>query len=103
MDLMLRDKVAVVTGASRGIGLAVEALAAEDARVVAGARTPGDRLEALDGVLPVAVDLATSEGPRRLVAEAASAFGGIDVLVASPEAGGMLGPRRRRRTQPRLL
>ena len=40
MDLELTDKVAVVTGASKGIGLAVtRALADEGARVVAGART----------------------------------------------------------------
>ncbi len=39
MDLRLRDKVAVVTGASKGIGLAiVKALVEEGARVVAGAR-----------------------------------------------------------------
>jgi NAD(P)-dependent dehydrogenase (short-subunit alcohol dehydrogenase family) len=40
MDLELSDKVAVVTGASKGIGLAVaRTLAEEGARVVAGART----------------------------------------------------------------
>lgn len=83
MDLGLSGKVAVVTGASRGIGLAtVRALVAEGARVVAGARTPGPELEALgDKVLPVALDLATPEGPGELVARAAEAFGGVDVLV----------------------
>ncbi|HEY2718232.1 MAG TPA: SDR family NAD(P)-dependent oxidoreductase, partial [Solirubrobacteraceae bacterium] len=40
MDLELAGKVAVVTGASKGIGLAVvEELAAEGAKVIAGART----------------------------------------------------------------
>jgi 3-oxoacyl-ACP reductase-like protein len=47
MDLELRDEVAVVTGASKGIGLAVtRALVAEGARVVAGART----VESLGGI-----------------------------------------------------
>ena len=48
MDLELRDTVAVVTGASKGIGLAVvEELVAEGALVVAGARNVG-ALEGLD-------------------------------------------------------
>ena len=54
MDLELTDKVAVVTGAGKGIGLAVtQALVAEGALVVAGARTT-DALDGLDGVTPVA-------------------------------------------------
>ncbi|GAA3288753.1 SDR family oxidoreductase [Dactylosporangium vinaceum] len=78
-------RVAVVTGAGRGIGLAVvRALAAEGLRVVAGTRTVGGELEKLaaDGaVLPVAVDLSTVDGPARLTAAAVDAFGRIDLLV----------------------
>ncbi|WP_328404685.1 oxidoreductase [Streptomyces sp. NBC_00390] len=85
MDLHLSGKVAVVTGASKGIGLAVvQALAAEGARVAAAARTltePLSELAADDQVLPVFVDLATPEGPAHLVAEAVSSFGGLDILV----------------------
>ena len=81
MDLGLDGKVAIVTGASKGIGLAVvEALRAEGAQVVAGARGI-DALEGLDGVPPVAVDLTDPAGPGQLVAAAVEAGGGVDVLV----------------------
>jgi NAD(P)-dependent dehydrogenase (short-subunit alcohol dehydrogenase family) len=81
MDLELEGKVAVVTGASKGIGLAVaRELAAEGARVVAGARTV-DPLQWLDGVVAVEVDLAQADGPGRLVAEAVERHGRVDVLV----------------------
>jgi NAD(P)-dependent dehydrogenase (short-subunit alcohol dehydrogenase family) len=81
MDLELDGKVAVVTGASKGIGLAVaRELAAEGARVVAGARTV-DPLQGLDGVAAVEVDLAHADGPGRLVAEAVERHGRVDVLV----------------------
>ena len=93
MELELQDKVAVVTGASRGIGLAVtEALAAEGARVVAGARTPG---AAREGVLAVPVDLGSPDGARTLIGRAIAEFGGVDVLVnnlgaARPRLGGFM-------------
>jgi NAD(P)-dependent dehydrogenase (short-subunit alcohol dehydrogenase family) len=81
MDLGLSGSVAVVTGASKGIGLAVvRTLAAEGATVVAGARTI-DTLAELDGVTAVEVDLAQPGGPERLVGQAVDAHGRIDVLV----------------------
>ncbi|MDQ1633504.1 MAG: hypothetical protein QOJ32_313, partial [Frankiaceae bacterium] len=84
MDLGLRDARAVVTGASKGIGLAVtEALVAEGATVVAGSRSLSPALSALvDGgrVRHVAVDLSTAAGPAELVA-AAETEGPVDVLV----------------------
>ncbi|MGR7002978.1 SDR family NAD(P)-dependent oxidoreductase [Yinghuangia aomiensis] len=85
MDLGITGKTAVVTGAGRGIGLAVtRALVAEGARVVAGSRSVTDELAdlAADGrVVPLAVDLADPAGPARLVAVAAEACGGVDILV----------------------
>src|SRR3954463_7109554 len=81
MDLELTGRVAVVTGASKGIGLAVaEGLAAEGALVVAGARTAG-ALQDLRNVTAFAVDLVDPDGPGRLVAAAIEQHGRIDVLV----------------------
>ena len=81
MDLELADKVAVVTGASKGIGLAItRALADEGARVVAGARTV-DTLEGIDHVTPVALDLVVADGPAQLVQRAIDEHGRVDVLV----------------------
>jgi NAD(P)-dependent dehydrogenase (short-subunit alcohol dehydrogenase family) len=81
MDLGLAGKVAVVTGAGKGIGMAVtKELAAEGASVVAGSRTI-ESLEGLDGVTPVAVDLSSAEGPATLVGRAIEEFGRVDVLV----------------------
>jgi NAD(P)-dependent dehydrogenase (short-subunit alcohol dehydrogenase family) len=81
MDLELEGKVAVVTGGSKGIGLAVvRTLAAEGALVVAGALTVAS-LRSIDGVMPVEVDLVEPGGPERLVAQAVERQGRVDVLV----------------------
>jgi NAD(P)-dependent dehydrogenase (short-subunit alcohol dehydrogenase family) len=81
MDLNLDGKVAVVTGAGKGIGLAVtKALAAEGARVVAGSLTTGS-LDGLKGVTPVAVDLSARDGAAQLVRLAIEEHGQLDVLV----------------------
>jgi NAD(P)-dependent dehydrogenase (short-subunit alcohol dehydrogenase family) len=81
MDLALSGKIAVVTAASKGIGLAiVKALTAEGAHVVAGARSI-ETLGGLEQVTPVAVDLGTPQGPGQLVARAIEQHGRVDVLV----------------------
>jgi NAD(P)-dependent dehydrogenase (short-subunit alcohol dehydrogenase family) len=81
MDLKLTGKVAVVTGAGKGIGLAVvNALREEGALVVAGSRTT-ESLDDLDGVVAVPVDLAGADGPASLVARAVDELGRVDVLV----------------------
>ncbi|HEY4225331.1 MAG TPA: SDR family oxidoreductase [Pseudolysinimonas sp.] len=98
VELGLSGKVAVVTGASKGIGLAVtQALVAEGAKVVAGARslTPDlERLAAEGSVQAVPIDLGASDGPARLVAACAH-FGGLDIVVnnvgaVSPRLTGFL-------------
>ena len=75
METNLTNKIAVVTGASRGIGLAtVKALAAAGAFVIAGARHNSAELQALEAAGSatfVAADLSTADGPRALVAAAA--------------------------------
>ena len=84
MELELTDKLAVVTGASKGIGLAVtRALVAEGARVVTGSRGSSPELsELVNGgrVHAVAVDLSTPTGPAELI-EAAREHGPVNVLV----------------------
>ncbi|MFD9904679.1 oxidoreductase [Streptomyces sp. NPDC059063] len=87
MNLNLTGKTAVVTGASRGIGLAtVRALVAEGVRVVGAARTITPELKE-SGALPYAVDLGTPEGPAELIAYAVAELGGVDLLVNNVGAG----------------
>lgn len=87
MDLHLEDKVAVVTGGSRGIGLAtVRLLLAEGMDVLAGSRRSTPELEAT-GAAHLAVDLTTPDGPARLVDDAVERFGGIDLLVNNVGVG----------------
>ncbi|MGO8950649.1 MAG: oxidoreductase [Ktedonobacterales bacterium] len=99
MDLHLTGKIAVVTGASKGIGLAVaQGLALEGVHVVAGARELTDELSQLAERFQthfVSVDLTTTDGPARLIEEAVATFGGLDILVnnvgaAHPRLGGFL-------------
>jgi NAD(P)-dependent dehydrogenase (short-subunit alcohol dehydrogenase family) len=81
MDLELKGKIAVVTGASKGIGMAIsKMLVAEGAHVVAGARSTAS-LEGLPGVTAVALDLGAPEAPAELVGRAVSEHGRLDVLV----------------------
>jgi NAD(P)-dependent dehydrogenase (short-subunit alcohol dehydrogenase family) len=99
MDLHLSGKVAVVTGASKGIGLAItQALASEGVSVLAGARQASaelTELAATAAVHPFQVDLATPDGPAQLIDAAIARFGGLDILVNNvgsvrPRTGGFL-------------
>lgn len=89
MDLQLSGRTAVVTGASKGIGLAVtRTLLKEGARVVAASRTSSPELDALGGpdLVHVSVDLMEPAAPSAVVARAAAEFGGLDILINN--AGG---------------
>lgn len=90
MDLGLKEKIAIVTGASRGIGKAIaEELAGEGAHLVLCARH-AESLQTVAKaiaekanvvVLPVHTELSTPEGIDNLVKQAISRFTRIDILV----------------------
>ncbi len=81
MDLELTDKVAVVTGANKGIGLAItNALLAEGAYVIAGSLST-ENLDALARVTAVPVNLLSDDGPALLVHKAIDEYGRLDVLI----------------------
>jgi NAD(P)-dependent dehydrogenase (short-subunit alcohol dehydrogenase family) len=88
MDLDLAGRVAVVTGASKGIGLAVtRTFLQEGASVVAASRGRTPELDALgERLLHVPADLMDPEAPAEVVARAVEDFGGVDILVNN--AGG---------------
>ncbi len=87
MELHLAGKTAVVTGAGRGIGLAVtRALAEEGVRVVGAARTLSPELTDSAAVV-VSADLSTREGAAAVVAAAMSELGGVDILVNNVGGG----------------
>ena len=96
MNLELTERVAIVTGSSRGLGLAAaRALAAEGARVVIcarGAEALAQAAAALGGgdrLRRVVADVSTPEGAARVVDDAVGAFGRVDILVNNVgKAGG---------------
>ena len=95
MRTSIQDKVALVTGASRGIGRAAAlALAREGAHVAVAARTESDlhtlaaEIEALGrSALPVACDVSDSAAVDGLFEQAMRRFGQVDILVNNAGAG----------------
>jgi NAD(P)-dependent dehydrogenase (short-subunit alcohol dehydrogenase family) len=96
MQLNLSGKTAVVTGASKGIGLAVtHSLVTEGASVVAGALGFDETPSGTTRIRQVKVDLSTPDGPVQLIEEAVRTFGRLDILVNNvgatrPRPGGFL-------------
>ena len=100
----LRGKVAVVTGAGRGIGRAIaEEFAAEDAKVLVASRTEAgvvavvDAIRALGGeAIGVTCDVSRRADVDRTIAAAIDAWGGIDILVNNAQSFGTPGDPRRK-------
>ncbi len=96
MDLNLKDKVVLVTGSSRGIGLATaRAFAAEGCRLVlsgssmAGLSETEAELRASGAsVVAHAADVTQPDGAASVVQAAVAAFGGIDILINNVGGGG---------------
>ena len=110
MDLQLTDKVAIVTGSTRGLGFATaRALLGEGCNVTICARgeeglagataelrsVPGGQAR----VLAVQADLATDKGVADVVMRTVETFGGLDILVNNvglAKGAGIIGHDRRR-------
>jgi citronellol/citronellal dehydrogenase len=99
--MSLKGKTLFVTGASRGIGLAIALRAARDgANVVVAAKTavpdprlPGTIFTAAEDIekaggraLPIAVDIRDEQGVEAAVAKTVERFGGLDILVNNASA-----------------
>jgi NAD(P)-dependent dehydrogenase (short-subunit alcohol dehydrogenase family) len=96
MDMELQNKVAVITGGSAGIGLAVaEALSREGVHLLLCARDESRVNEAARNIavssgvkaVGVAADVATAEGVAALLKAADESFGGVDILINNAGTG----------------
>lgn len=102
VDLQLAGRRAVVTGGSRGIGLAVaESLSREGVDVALVARDPAALEQARAGiaglgsrVIAVAADTTDDQAVRRMVAQVSAEFGGVDILVNAAAQPGSAAARR---------
>ena len=102
----LRDRVVLITGSSRGLGLALaEEYARQGARLIICARQPGplelarERLAALGTeVLAIPCDIRDQQQVEQLIAQGMAHFGRIDVLVNNAGVI-MVGPARTMTTQ----
>src|SRR4051794_10815002 len=99
--MSLKDKTLFITGASRGIGLAIGLRAARDgANVVIAAKsaephpklpgtiyTAAEEIEKAGGrALPLVVDVRDEEGVKSAIAQAAETFSGLDIVVNNASA-----------------
>ena len=98
MESGLAGRIALVTGASKGIGLAIaQGLAAEGVRLVMSSRSEARLREEADklGAVAIPADVSRAEEIERLVAETVAQVGAPDVLVVNaggPQPGSALAP-----------
>ena len=84
MELDLKNKIAIITGASRGIGKSIaQTLSAEGVKLTLVARSPLDEFSASlpTESLPLSIDLRLPDSASRVVEATLQKFGGIDILV----------------------
>ena len=89
---LLTDRVAIVTGAARGIGKAiVEAFIDADARHVVAADVLEDELDTLaathERVSAAVLDITNESGWQALIAQTVETHGAVDILVNNAEIG----------------
>ena len=97
----LKGRVALITGAGRGIGRAItEALAAEGCRVIAAARSTDELQSVVDGIndvggsgVPLQVDLSDRDQTQQLLERAVRQVGPVDILVNNAGVGSSGDPR----------
>ena len=92
MDLNLKNKVAIVTGASRGLGYACAEALAEEGALVSICSTSNSRIKSAAAdisarthstVIGIAADLTVADDLERLVSTTEQELGGVDILVMS--------------------
>jgi 3-oxoacyl-[acyl-carrier protein] reductase len=102
LDLQLSQKIAIVTGSSRGLGFATAAALVQEGCVVTVCARGESRLRRAaaelselapgnDRVLAIAADLASADGVEKVVAETVARFGGLDILVNNVGSAGGAG------------